>query len=225
MRLRALFPGWRIEEDTAVGSVGDEIVKRAQEWDADVIVLGSHGYRTIPRLFLGSVSHQVLKHAACSVRVGRHGRYDAQIHTLRLLVGYDGSACSRAAVTAVASRTWPPGTEVRVLMAVEAEVPASVPIMGSYPAMLDPEARAERCVVEARQELSKAGLKVTHTLQAGDAKHLILDAAEGWGADCIFVGSHGRSGLARLFLGSVSLGVAESAGCSVEVVRCAVPQM
>ena len=51
------------------------------------------------------------------------------------------------------------------------------------------------------------------------AKSLLLEEAERWGADCIFVGARGLNRLERLLLGSVSTAVAARARCSVEVVR------
>ena len=54
----------------------------------------------------------------------------------------------------------------------------------------------------------------------GFPKQIILDEAEGWGADLIVVGSHGRGLMGRFLLGSVSQAVALNARCSVEIVRC-----
>jgi len=54
---------------------------------------------------------------------------------------------------------------------------------------------------------------------AGKPKWRIVDEAKEWGADSIVVGSHGRRGMTRLLLGSVSEAVAMNADCSVEVVR------
>ncbi|MBK9709453.1 MAG: universal stress protein [Acidobacteria bacterium] len=53
----------------------------------------------------------------------------------------------------------------------------------------------------------------------GDPKSVLLDEAEKWGADCIFVGAAGMSAIDRLLLGSISAAVATRAECSVEVVR------
>lgn len=47
------------------------ILDEAESWDADLIVLGSHGYRAWERFLLGSVSQAVVSHAKCSVEVVR----------------------------------------------------------------------------------------------------------------------------------------------------------
>jgi nucleotide-binding universal stress UspA family protein len=56
-------------------------------------------------------------------------------------------------------------------------------------------------------------------MKEGDPKHVLLDEAEQWGADCLFVGARGLSRIERFLLGSVSAAVAARAQCSVEVVR------
>lgn len=48
------------------------ILDEAESWGADLIVLGSHGYRAWERFLLGSVSQAVVSHAKCSVEVVRH---------------------------------------------------------------------------------------------------------------------------------------------------------
>lgn len=54
-----------------IDSDGKEIVKEANHWDADLIVLGSHGRRGFDRLTIGSVSEHVALHARCSVEIVR----------------------------------------------------------------------------------------------------------------------------------------------------------
>lgn len=49
----------------------EAIVDEAERWGADLIVLGSHGYRGYKRFFLGSVSQSVAAHAPCSVLIVR----------------------------------------------------------------------------------------------------------------------------------------------------------
>jgi nucleotide-binding universal stress UspA family protein len=47
------------------------ILDEAESWGADLIVVGSHGYRAWERFLLGSVSQSVVSHAKCSVEVVR----------------------------------------------------------------------------------------------------------------------------------------------------------
>jgi len=71
-------------------------------------------------------------------------------------------------------------------------------------------------------EISEAGLAVSSKVIEGDPKRALIEEADAWGANCIFIGSRGLNGaLQRFFLGSVSTGVVTNASCSVEVVRLA----
>ena len=60
-----------ISTDVITGSPKRTIVEESEEWDADLIVLGSHGYHTWERMLLGSVSQSVAAHAQCSVEIVR----------------------------------------------------------------------------------------------------------------------------------------------------------
>jgi nucleotide-binding universal stress UspA family protein len=70
-RLRSSVTMLRVEENVVSGHPVQEIVDRAERWDADLIVVGSHGYRGFKRLLLGSVSQAVASHAKCSVQIVR----------------------------------------------------------------------------------------------------------------------------------------------------------
>ena len=72
-KLREIFE----EKDVSIaleilnGSPESRIVERAEETNADLIIVGSHGYNRWERLLLGSVSDSVIHHAPCSVLVVR----------------------------------------------------------------------------------------------------------------------------------------------------------
>jgi nucleotide-binding universal stress UspA family protein len=68
-------------------------------------------------------------------------------------------------------------------------------------------------------ELRAAGLALSTTVEISDPRRLLLDEAEKWGADCIFVGTRGHNRLNHWLLGSVATAVVSRAHCSVEVVR------
>lgn len=71
--LQVLQPsGLKVETAVRDGHPQLTIVEEAERWGADLIVVGSHGYRGIKRLVLGSVAHDVVSHAPCSVEVVYH---------------------------------------------------------------------------------------------------------------------------------------------------------
>jgi nucleotide-binding universal stress UspA family protein len=79
-------------------------------------------------------------------------------------------------------------------------------------------------MAEARDELSRtaqvlANANVTKRIEVGDVAQTVVRVAEELGVDAIVVASHGRTGLERLFLGSVSEHIVRHAHCPVLVVR------
>jgi nucleotide-binding universal stress UspA family protein len=145
---------------------------------------------------------------------------------MKVLIAIDGSPFSQAILESVASRPWPANTEFKVLHVVE---PPSL-LMGREMGAYDPEfeavwkalrEQAKEIVAKGAAKLRAAKLNVSEQLIEGDPKSQILDVAKEWKADMIVVGSHGRTGLNRFLMGSVSQGVVNHAHCSVEVVRAA----
>jgi nucleotide-binding universal stress UspA family protein len=177
---------------------------------------------------LGSVAHAVLRTAPCSVEIVRQRPAPSQ-HGMKVLLASDRSKCSAKAVSEVANRPWPSKSQIRVLSAVQLFTPVTPSSASTltcpYPTSLleqmwnDARKHGAKAVADAAKTLTAAGLKVHEETRDGDPRGLILDEAKAWGADLIVLGSHGRHGLDRLFLGSVSESVAMYAHCSVEVVR------
>jgi nucleotide-binding universal stress UspA family protein len=63
--------GIQVSTEVLTGSPKRRIVEEAEEWGADLVVVGSHGYKSWERMLLGSVSQAVSAHAACSVEIVR----------------------------------------------------------------------------------------------------------------------------------------------------------
>jgi nucleotide-binding universal stress UspA family protein len=224
-RLMVNFPGWEVKAEGRYGSAASEIIKKADEWKPDLIVVGSHGHSALGRFALGSVSQKVLTEARCSVRVAR-GRIELDDSTARILIGIDGSASADAAVHAVAARSWLNGSEARVVMIDEPLTPTLVgKLIPKITKLVDEvnkdEQKWARDVVEkAAALLREAGLTVSTLLRNGDPKRELVRLAEEWSATSIFLGSTGfHNRFERFLLGSVSAAVAARAHCSVEVVR------
>ena len=79
-QIRSLFPNAALDLTTEVITGGPKrvVVEEAQQWGADLIVVGSHGYGFWSRLMLGSVSNAVVHHAPCSVLVVRTAKDAAE---------------------------------------------------------------------------------------------------------------------------------------------------
>jgi nucleotide-binding universal stress UspA family protein len=218
------FPAWEVQAEACADSPAWAVVKKADTWQPDLIVVGSHGRSAMARFLLGSVSQKILTEARCSVRVGRSHR---QTHAapVRLLIGVDGSPDAAAAVCAVAARAWPVGSAVRLVTALDARMCTALAFMrlpgqtGTEMRDADEHAAMARTIDAMAAPLHERGLAVSSVITAGDPKQVLLDEAEHWGADGLFVGARGLSRVERFLLGSVSAAVAARAHCSVEVVR------
>lgn len=223
-RLGLLFPDWSVDAEARLGKPAWEIIEKSDEWQADLIVVGSQGRTALGRLLLGSVSQKVISEARTSVRISRE-RKNIENKTERILVAVDGSANAEDAARMVAGRQWSHDAEIRL---IAVDDPFTHPA-GGYVVWNLQEDKPE--VSEKTFEwmakiidvptgiLQAAGLKVSHTVRWGDAAGMILHEANEWKADSIFIGARGLGRFQRFWLGSVSSTVAARAKCSVEVVR------
>src|SRR5262249_29221346 len=114
-RFQANFPNWKVTHEAVWGSPSWELYSKAEDWKADLIVVGSHGRTALGRLFLGSISQWLLNEARCSVRVAR-GKLDEPDFPARILLALDGTHSAENALVEIASRNWPALSEVRVVM-------------------------------------------------------------------------------------------------------------
>lgn len=218
-------------EATALVLSGDPkvvIVDRAEASQADLVVVGSHGAPGIARFLLGGVARAVVRFSPCSVELVRDAGKASGLRGMKILVATDGSTCSLKAAQSIATRPWPEGTEFHILSVVELAVPMFHP---PYPPdfqasemealRADAMKRSQDAIRAVEQILTDADLESSEdvsVLLAGP-KAVILDEARRLEADLIVVGSHGRRGITRFLLGSVSEAVAVHAHCSVEIVR------
>jgi nucleotide-binding universal stress UspA family protein len=218
-----LGSGWTVRAVASGDSPAWGLVKRADEWSPDLLVVGAHAGTSAGRvLVLGSVTQKVVAHASCTVRVGRP-RAASAATGVRVVVGFDGSPGARAAVEVVAARKWPAGSEVVLVAAADQQ--SRLAMLWSLGQQCEPSEEEERAcltrsLAEEADRLREAGVaNVTPVVREGEARAALLAEAEARRADCIFVGARGLSRVERFLLGSVSGGVAARAQCSVEVVR------
>jgi nucleotide-binding universal stress UspA family protein len=205
-QIKSEFPEWEVNYDAQADSPAWALIRTADTWQPDLIVMGARGHSVLGgRLILGSISQRVLYEARCTVRIARVSRKEHD-GPVRIFIGVDRSVDSDAAVAAVCKRHWPQGSEVAVFAVVDTD--------------LDVDSDEVREVfAPAMQQLRDAGLHAEVLVGHGKPADQILEEADTWGADCIFIGAKGNRGIDRLLLGSVSSAVSARADCSVEVVR------
>lgn len=222
---RAIMHATKIAEDAMPSDrkvpIGRELVYSAPASalltlsdTAEMIVMGSHGRGVLARGLLGSVSSTVVRHANCPVAVVRDEELPDRQHA-PVLLGIDGSpACelateiafdeaSRRGVDLVAIHAW---SDNAVSEVFEIDWPSV-------------EAETQRGLAESLAGWQERYPDVTvHRLIARDrpAQHLIAKSET---AQLVVVGSHGRGGLTRMLLGSVSNTVLHGVKVPVIVVR------
>jgi nucleotide-binding universal stress UspA family protein len=225
-RLLSYFPEWEVSTLVLEGSPSGELLRKAEEWGPDLVVVGSQGRSALGRFFLGSVSKSLATHARASVRVGRRGAVKEDGAPVRLVVGVDGSNGARWAVFAVGLREWPVGTEVRLVVVDDGSALTRVadvrPRLEEMFTVGDkgPHINAHLMAEGARVVLADAGLNASVEVREGDPRRVLVDEARGWAADSVFVGSRGLGSPGESSgLGSVASALVTDAECSVEVVR------
>jgi nucleotide-binding universal stress UspA family protein len=149
---------------------------------------------------------------------------------MKILLAIDDSKFAEAAIQVAISQVHRDHTQVLVLHVVDWSnfMPSPFPRGGQEPmfsarqleSIIEGETtKAHELVTSAAEHLRSEGFDASTSVREGDPKGVILDCATEWGADLVIVGSHGRKGVARFVLGSVSEAVARYARCSVEIVR------
>jgi len=143
---------------------------------------------------------------------------------VKIVLGVDDSAGSDRAVEWLIDAHWPADTHVVVASAAR-------PLVGAYVDVVVPSAAWSHDVQEeqgrfhaevaarAAGRLRDAGLAVDACAPLGDPREVLCDVAREQHADLVVVGSHGRTGLKRLVLGSVASHVVAHAPCTVVVVK------
>jgi nucleotide-binding universal stress UspA family protein len=220
----ALAPrGFAIETDVVMGDPRAEIVRQAEEWKADLVVLGARGLGGVKRFLLGSVSDAVARHARCPVLVVKGPRRKLG----SVLVAMDGSEDSFRAVRFLQSLALPRQTKVRLLSVVERlRYPTTAPraVHGQLVRMLkelEAERRGEldKVLERAAAQLDDKITRVTRYTPTGDAAEEIVATANDFDTDLVVLGARGLGGMARVLLGSVSEKVLHHARCPVLIVK------
>lgn len=224
-RLREL--GTRVDEKFLTGSASQELATTAKKVKACLVVLGAVGHGLARRLLLGSVAERTAEISPVPTLVirpgGRLASWIRGKHPLKILVGYDFSATSDAALawvnelgkigkleTAVLYTNWPPDEARRL------------GYEGSLPLAANPKGIQENLEHDLKKRIAKflSKQKVTAIVEPGwgTPEGYLFEMASRQKIDLMVVGTHQRGGFGRVLLGSVSRAVLHHAKVSVAVV-------
>ncbi len=185
----------------------------------DLIVMGTHGRGGVAHFLLGSVAEAVVRKASCPVLTVREPGAQTASFT-RILVPTDFSGPSDAALDHARMIAERFGATIHLLHVIE-EHPVTDPFGSELFISEQPEIRATR-LDEARERLShrlsswdRTHGRITKEVIFGRAAQTIVDYASDNGFDLIVMGTHGRTGLAHLLMGSVAERVVRTATCPV----------
>ena len=143
---------------------------------------------------------------------------------MRVLIAVDDSPCSQSAMTWVKQMKWPATTKFIVLSV--ARIPVATYAFEGAGALAYPTEVYEEQVhlhqeIAARfeRQIRDQGLSTEALVGQGDPREEILATARDRGVDLIVLGSHGRSGVTKLMLGSVASHIVTHAPCAVAVIK------
>ena len=178
-----------------------DIVNAAAMKPVDMIVMGTHGRTGLKKLIMGSVARDVIGHAHCKVLVVPPG---AKIDYSTILIATDGSFHSAAAASEA--------------VAIAKRYGSSLVIVSVAPSAEDVSS-AEENIKLVMELAEKEGLKKEGIVLQGKPHEVLLEIAKQRLAGLIVIGSHGRTGLTNLLMGSVTERVISQTDHAVLVVK------
>lgn len=214
--------GVEVTAELKLGVPSQVILDTARQVNADLVVIGTRGLSGLRHLLLGSTAERVVQHAHCPVLTVHPGDADKHRSIDTILIPTDFSKDAETAYFAalhLLGRT--EGTRVVLLHVYH--LPYEYTAYGTIPTSLDyfkdVEGAAEERLTGLAQELERQGFNVETVAREGFPPEVILGEAEAVGADLIAMGTHGRTGLAHLVLGSTAERVVQRADCPVLTLR------
>jgi nucleotide-binding universal stress UspA family protein len=222
-RERAIAAGVVATAEVLFGSSVGAILACANGHDFDAVVLGTAGTSGIERFFEGSTADGVLRRSTMPVFVVPPGAQGARPSFMRILVAADDSDPSDAAVAFAID--FAAATRAQLVIGSVAETKRLM-LDAEYFAF-DPKVTlkeihaASRALVDVASDRARErGIQSERYIVDGpDVADAILTLAKEQRADLIVLGTHGRRGLQRLFVGSVAETIVRRSSVPVAVVR------
>lgn len=199
--------GSGIETVTEVlqGEPFQKIVDYAEQRDMDLLVMPTHGRRGLPRFLLGSVTERVVRQSDVPVMtVQTDVDHVIEYPYRNVLVPTDGSACAQAALETGIDITDVEDASLHLLSVIAIASLGADVRSDIQTSML--EESAETILEEASSFASEAGVQPASEVveYAPSIYKAILEFIEEQDIDLVVVGTHGRTGIDRYMLGSVT---------------------
>lgn len=210
----AVAEGAGIRPVCIMGEPYEAIVETAEEEGRDLIVMGVRGASLAQRLLVGSTTARVIGYSLQDVLVVPE---KGSLGGNRILVATDGSEYSRKAV----DKALELAAYSRGLLTVISVLEISPHIYAVAPELTEEKIKLnEKIVDEVKKLAASRGIQAEGTVREAEcANEVITDVARKKNIDLIILGSHGRTGLKRLLMGSVTESVIAHAPCPVLVVK------
>ena len=190
------------------------ILDSASTVQADLVVVGTHDHSRVTEVFAGSISHRVLLHATLPTLIVKGKARPVT----RILVAVEGREDAVRLHTWLASHPFKNPVAATILSVVPSLYMVDPHVMVGLKDWSEQSMRyAEQVVNDAALALATPNFTVSTEVRQGDPVTTVCEYGATY--DLIVVGSHGRKGLDRFLLGSVSHGIVHRASCSVLVVR------
>ncbi len=222
--LRAAGTSATVDTHTSRGKPVEAILRRADAFRAELIVLGRHGDRPLRNMFLGSTAENVIRRGHLPVLIANQ---QATGPYLRPVVAVDADEASRRAAGFVPTLT-APGSELTLLHAydvpLEYAVYAGLTVRERTRYQKTFKGAAERRLSPLRRELDALGVPYRLVMENGGSRSIVLQFIDEQGADLLALGTRARSGVAYALLGSVATDLLREARCDVLVVREHAPE-
>ena len=199
------------------------VVELAATRHVSAIVMGSHGRHGASRLFLGSTAEGVLRRTDIPVFIVSQAEVALPPNPLdRILVALDDSDPADAAIEFALDLAHPHDTTIVLTHVVALKALHQLATTQHYPAenaFSDERLEAQEVLTKAAERVRARGIPVETILLDGTPIDEITHLASSQSASLVVIGTHGRRGLRRLFLGSVAEGVVRDSPVPVAVVR------
>ncbi|WP_426753662.1 universal stress protein [Myxococcus sp. Y35] len=217
--LRTAGSSATVETHISRGKPVDALLRRADAFGAELILLGRHGAKPLRNMFLGSTAENVIRRGHLPVLIANR---QATGPYLRPVAAVDADATSRN-VTGFVPTLMTPGSELTLVHAYD--VPLEYAVFPGLPSKERTQyqktfkAAAERKLSALRRELDARGVPHQLVMENGGSRSIVLEFVDDQGADLLALGTRARSGVAYALLGSVATDLIREAKCDVLVVR------